>query len=171
MRLVKYRQGMVAALVLLMLNAGAAFSQTGEEGNFSDFNWHAMLGLDSPTVLKKLWEHARLFPGQAYDTKAILDIELDIYSRGKALEKSFPYDSGLESRSRYPMTYDRKYSEWLDLPWAELLKLNVRSAMQYLLLEILYTKSIQKSKTEIPVHWTLYREYFNYYYVLKLTSK
>jgi hypothetical protein len=171
MRLVKCRPGMVAAFVLLMLNTGTAFCQTGEEANFSDFNWHAMLGLDSPTVLNKLWGHAQLFKDQTYDTKAILDIELDIYARGKVLEKTFSYDSGQESRSRYQVTYDRKYSEWLDLPWAELLKLNVRSAMQYLLLEILYTKSIPKSKTEIPVHWTLYREYFNYYYVLKLASK
>ncbi len=164
-------RGKIITFVFLLLNAGAAFCQTGEEANFTDFNWHAMLGLDSPTVLKKLWEHAQLFKDATYDKKAILDIGLDIYARGKELEKTFPYDGGLESRSRYKVTYDRIYGDWLDLPWAELLKLNVRSAMQYLLLEILYTKNISRLKTVIPVHWALYREYFNYYYVLKLTSK
>ncbi len=156
---------------MLILGARAVFCQTGEEANFTDFNWHTIMGLDSPTVIKKLWAHAQSFNGETYDRKAILEIELDIYARAKELEKAFPYDGGTESRSKYKVTYDRKYSEWLDLSWEELLKLNVRSAMQYLLLEILYTKSIPKSKNKIPIHWTLFKEYFSYYSLLKNASR
>jgi hypothetical protein len=154
-----------------MLSARNGFCQTGAEANFADFNWHTLLGLDSSMVMKKLWEHAQTFKEGTYNAKAILDLELDLYAKAKELEKTFPYDGGTESRSRYKVSYDRKYSEWLDLSWEELLKLNVRSAMQYILLEILYTKSIPKSKNELPIHWTLFQEYFTYYFVLKNASK
>ena len=53
------------------------------------------------------------------------------------------------------------------LPWAALLKLNVRTAMQYILLEVLSTKGVPKSKGKVPTSVSLFGEYFGYYVLMK----
>jgi hypothetical protein len=155
-------------LLFLLCSAAAAYPQEDERAYFKDFNWFDIMGLDPAAAFGTLGDHAAKHKGAAYDQKAILEALLDAYASAKELEKLSPYDPARESGGRqYPLSYDRTYSERLLLPWASLLKLNVRSAMQYILLEVLYTKGLPKPVGKVPTTWTLFQEYFGYYVVMK----
>ncbi len=155
-------------LCLLTLFRAAAAAQQDERASFTDFNWFDIMKLDPSAAFGSLWDQAAKFPAPPYDTKEILSLLLKEYGIAKDLEKAHPYDTNLDSLgSQYKVATSRAYSARLLLPWDKLLALNVRSAMQYILLEILYTRGVPKATGKIPSWWTLFDEYFGYYAVLK----
>lgn len=157
-----------ALTVAFVLSAVAAFPQQDEHAYFTNFNWFEIMKLDPAAAFGALWDHAVEFPSATYDAKAILSLLLKNYAAGRELEKTYPYDAGLDALgSQYKVTTTRTWSPRLQLPWDKLLKLNVRSAMQYILLEVLYTKGVPKAQGKIPTWWTLFDEYFGYYVVMK----
>ena len=154
--------------VLLLVAALPVAAQDDERAQYKDFNWFDVMKLDSASAFNALWDQAAKHKSAGYDTKEILSVLLQQYAAAKQLEKTYPYDPSTDAKAPgYTLTYDRTYSDRLALPWAALLKLNVRSAMQYILLEVLYTKGIPKSKGKVPASWTLFSEYFGYYVVMK----
>ena len=151
-----------------MLGAAAGGTRPDEHGYFTDFNWFDIMKLDPAAAFSALWDHAAAFPVPPYDTKAILSLLLKEYGAARALEKSHPYDPSLDALgAQYKVTTSRAYGARLALPWDKLLALNVRSAMQYILLEVLYTKGVPAAQGKIPSWWTLFDEYFGYYAVMK----
>jgi hypothetical protein len=165
---------LLAALVLAVAAAAAAvplFAQDDEHALFQDFNWFDIMKADPATAFNALWDHAAKYSTVTYDRKAILALLLADYGKAKDLEALFPYDSTVDGKVGYTLTYDRAYSERLALPWTNLMKLTVRSAMQYVLLECLYTKAVPKSKGKVPSTWTLFDEYFGYYAVMKKAAR
>lgn len=127
--------------------------------------------MEPASAFSALWDQAARHKASGYDQKEILSLLLQQYAAAKQLEKTFPYDPAVDAKATaYTLTYDRTYSDRLALPWTNLLKLNVRSAMQYILLEILYTKGVPKSKGKVPTSWSLFSEYFGYYVTMKTAS-
>ncbi len=160
------QRGLIA--LLFFLAVVAAFAQDDERQLFKDFNWFDIMKLDSVSAFNAMWDHAAKYKAASYDQKAILDVLLEQYAAGKELEKQFLYDPAVDAKSAsYSLTHDRPFSDRLLLPWAALMKLSVRSAMQYILLEVLYTKGLPKSKGKVPTNWTLFAEYFGYYVVMR----
>jgi hypothetical protein len=159
----------IAIVFLLLAFAPAvASAQEDERAQFKDFNWFEIMKLDPAGAFNGLWDHAAKYKTASYDQKAILSALLGDYAAAKELEKLFPFDVSIDAKAPgYSVTYDRTYSDRLALPWGDLLKLNVRTAMQYILLEILYTKGVPKSKGKIPTNVSLFSEYFGYYAVMK----
>jgi hypothetical protein len=169
-RTVRRRLQPVFLLLPLVLGAAAAGTQPDEHAYFTGFNWFDIIKLDPAAALTVMWDHAASFPAP-YDTKAILSLLLKEYGAGRDLEKAYPYDPSLDALgAQYKVTTSRAYSARLALPWDKLLKLNVRSAMQYILLEVLSTNGVPKAQGKIPAWWTLFDEYFGYYVVLKGTG-
>ena len=155
-------------MLFLLCAAASAFPQEDERALFKDFNWFEIMKLDPAAAFNALWDHAAKYKTAPYEQKAILSFLLAQYAAGKELEKLFPYDPSVDTNAPgYSVTYDRAYSDRLVLPWTGLLKLNVRTAMQYVLLEILYTKGVPKSKGKVPSTWSLFGEYFGYYVTMK----
>jgi hypothetical protein len=151
-----------------VLAAAAGATQPEEHAYFADFNWFAIMKLGPAAAFNALWDHAAAFPAPPYDTKAILSLLLKEYGAGRELEKTHPYDPSLDALgAQYKVTTTRAYSARLALPWDKLLALNVRSAMQYILLEVLYTKSVPAAQGKVPSWWTLFDEYFGYYALMK----
>jgi hypothetical protein len=167
----RYRRlGPVLLFFPLLIAAASAGTKADEHTYFSDFNWFEIMKLDPAAALNALWDHAASFPAPPYDTKAILSLLLKDYGAGRTLEKAHPYDASLDALgAQYKVTTSRTYSARLGLPWDKLLALNVRSAMQYILLEVLYTKGVPVAQGKIPPSWSLFDEYFSYYVVLKGT--
>jgi hypothetical protein len=161
------RSATLTAALAFLLVAGACFGQEDERAQFKDFNWFEIMKQDSVSAFTALWDHAAKYKSASYDQKAILSALLDNYAAAKDLEKLFPYDASIDANAPYAVTYDRAYSDRLALPWAALLKLNVRTAMQYILLEILYVKGVPKSKGKVPTNVSLFGEYFGYYVTMK----
>jgi hypothetical protein len=154
--------------LVLLFAASGVFAQEDERAQFKDFNWFDIMKLDAASAFNALWDHAAKYKAASYDQKGILSALLDDYASAKELEKLFPFDTSIDAKAPgYSVTYDRTYGDRLVLPWASLLKLNVRTAMQYILLEILYTKGVPKSKGKVPTNVSLFGEYFRYYAVMK----
>ncbi len=157
-----------AVSLLLLFAASSAFAQEDERAPFRDFNWFDIMKLDAASAFNALWDLAAKYKAAGYDQKAILSALLDDYASAKALEKLSPFDPGIDAKAPgYTVTPDRTYSDRLALPWAALLKLNVRTAMQYILLEVLSTEGMPRSRGKIPTSVSLFGEYFGYYAVMK----
>ena len=156
------------AIFLLVCAAGVAFAQEDERQLFTDFNWFDIMKMDSVSAFNALWDHAAKYTAANYDQKAILSLLLDQYLAAKDLEKQTPYDAGADAKAgTYILAHDRRYSARLALPWSLLVKLSVRSAMQYILLEVLNTNAVPRSKGRIPTNLSLFQEYFGYYVAMK----
>jgi len=163
-----HRWTRAVAAALLLFAAAAAFAQDDERSPFRDFNWFDIMKLDPPSAFNALWDLAAKYKAAGWDQKAILAALLDDYSSAKELEKLVPFDPGIDAKAPgYSVASDRTYSDRLVLPWAALLKLNVRTAMQYILLEVLSTKGVPKSKGKVPTSVSLFGEYFGYYVLMK----
>jgi hypothetical protein len=162
---------LIACVLLACAGAQRAGAQADERSYFQDFNWFELMKTDPAAAFNAMWDHAAKYPSATYDRKAILDLLLADYGTAKDLEALFPYDASVDAKAGYMLTYDRTWSDRLALPWSSLLKLTVRSAMQYVLLEVLYTKSLPKAKGKIPETWVLFDEYFGYYAVMKKASR
>lgn len=156
------------AVLLCILTAAPAIAQQDEKKVLEGFNWYDIMGLEPVAVLDSLQAVAEEYAQPLYDRKETYRLLLDLYSIGKKLEKQFPFAAVPDTDAKgYRIEQGRKYAEFLKLDWARLLKLNVRSSMQYILLEVLYTQGIPAAKGKIPAVWTLFEEYFRYYAAIK----
>jgi hypothetical protein len=156
------------ALLLLVLASGRAFPEAGEKKALESFNWFQLMGQGSVAAFDALRATADLYAAGSYDRKELLRLLLDLYAEGRKLEKAHPYDKTADAETRrYKLDDKRKYGGYLPMDWALLLSFNVRTAMQYILLEILSTQNLPAATGRIPVVWALYDEYFHYYATLK----
>lgn len=157
-----------AALLLLVLASGRAFPEQDEKKLLESFNWFQVMGQGTVAAFDALRATADLFTAKNYDRKELLRLLLDLYAEGRRLEKSHPYAKDADSDTRrYRLDDRRKYAAYLPMDWTLLLSFNVRTAMQYILLEILSTQNLPAAAGKVPVIWALYDEYFRYYATMK----
>jgi len=157
-----------AAFLLFLLAAGRLPAQTDEKKALESFNWFQVMGLDTVAAFDTLRSTADLYTAKGYDRKEILRLLLDLYAQGRKLEKAHPYAKASDADTRrYKLDDKRKYAAYLPMDWTLLLSFNVRTAMQYVLLEILSTQNLPVPTGKLPTVWTLYDEYFRYYATMK----